>query len=206
MATVEKPRTEKQPITRLALSKTEAAEAIGLLRGLPRGLRLARPQDRPSRPALLCRRHRAPTLVGAGGEPNDRLENKQRTEPKPRPPTLRTESPSVAMVTPASTGSHGRPTTGRSSVRGSGIAIPEREAPSQSAQKRRQAGPKLRERLRGKAAPGRVRGPEPMAVPSTVTADGTTAQLLPQQGAVRLGPRSRSGSGSERGQELLPLT
>ena len=27
-----------------------------------------------------------------------------------------------------------------------------------------------------------------MAVPSTVTADGTTAQLLPQQGAVRLGP------------------
>jgi hypothetical protein len=29
MATVEKPRTEKQPVTRLALSKSEAAEAIG---------------------------------------------------------------------------------------------------------------------------------------------------------------------------------
>ena len=29
MATVEKPRTEKQPVTRLALSKSEAAEALG---------------------------------------------------------------------------------------------------------------------------------------------------------------------------------
>jgi hypothetical protein len=55
----------------------------------------------------------------------------------------------------------GRPDTGRRAVRG-GLRPLRRYRPSRSAR----AGLKPRERLRGKAAPGRVRDPEPRAVPS----------------------------------------
>jgi hypothetical protein len=134
VATVEKPRTDKQPVTRLALSKSEAAEAIGcsvdfLEEHIWPELKIVRRGWLVFVAVTELQRWLEREATGRS-QPNEQTAGEAETPPA----HAENWKPQHGDGNPGArrAGSHGRPITGRSSVRRAGIATPD-EDPSQSA-------------------------------------------------------------------------